>query len=210
MDARRDATDPQAALDVVLEGLLNGGHADPHLIAALSTSPLADLSDYPQRAEVWSLVKGESRDKLLVATVVGWLHRVTSGKIPPSPERSFKRPLWPVVASTTFFKHSSRAVHAGGAATRHGETGRGGLLSPSGLPAGPGQGHPLPANFALIYRVRRGDIVYRDPGATSYVQLHRARLINNLRRRAKEFGLSLIKLETGEVLDHAVVPPTVF
>jgi len=61
----------------------------------------------------------------------------------------------------------------------------------------------------LVYRVLRGDIVYRDPGATAYLQLHRARLINSLRRRAKEFGLSLVNLETGEVLDHAVLPPTV-
>ncbi len=61
----------------------------------------------------------------------------------------------------------------------------------------------------LVYRVMRGDIIYRDPGATAYHQLHRARLINSLRRRATEFGLSLINLETGEVLDQATVPPTV-
>jgi transposase len=61
----------------------------------------------------------------------------------------------------------------------------------------------------LVYRVLRGDIIYRDPGATAYLQVHRARLLNGLRRRAKEFGLSLINLETGEVLDHAVVPSRV-
>jgi transposase len=58
----------------------------------------------------------------------------------------------------------------------------------------------------LVYRVLRGEMVYRDPGATAYDQFHRTRLINGLRRRAQEFGLSLINLETGEVLDHAVVP----
>jgi hypothetical protein len=52
-------------------------------------------------------------------------------------------------------------------------------------------------------------MVYRDPGATAYDQLHRKRLINGLRRRAHEFGLSLINLETGEVLDHALVPQSV-
>ena len=60
-----------------------------------------------------------------------------------------------------------------------------------------------------VYRVLRGDIVYHDPGATAYDQLYRTRLINSLRRRAKDFGLSLINLETGEVLDHALVPPSV-
>ncbi len=61
----------------------------------------------------------------------------------------------------------------------------------------------------LVYRVLRGDIVYHDPGATAYQELHRTRIINALRRRAQAFGLSLINLATGEVLDHAVVPSTV-
>ena len=58
----------------------------------------------------------------------------------------------------------------------------------------------------LVYRVLSGDLTYKDPGASAYLELHRTRLINALRRRAKELGLSLINLETGEVLDHALVP----
>jgi len=58
----------------------------------------------------------------------------------------------------------------------------------------------------LVYRVLRGDLTYCDPGANAYLELHRTRIINALRRRAKEVGLSLINLETGEVLDHALVP----
>jgi transposase len=57
----------------------------------------------------------------------------------------------------------------------------------------------------LVYRVLRGDLTYQDPGASAYLELHRTRLINSLRRRAKEVGFSLINLETGEVLDHALV-----
>jgi hypothetical protein len=61
----------------------------------------------------------------------------------------------------------------------------------------------------LVYRVLRGEITYHDPGAAAYLQLHRIRLINGLRRRAKELGLSLLNPQTGEVLYDAVVPPTV-
>jgi transposase len=61
----------------------------------------------------------------------------------------------------------------------------------------------------LVCRVMRAELVYRDPGAAVYDQLHRTRLINGLRRRAQEFGLSLINLETGEVLDYAIVPQSV-
>jgi hypothetical protein len=57
----------------------------------------------------------------------------------------------------------------------------------------------------LVYRVMRGELVYRDPGATAYLQHHQARLIKGLRRRAQELGLGLINLATGEVLDHAPV-----
>jgi transposase len=58
----------------------------------------------------------------------------------------------------------------------------------------------------LVYRLLRGELTYQDPGADAYLELHRTRLINSLRRRAKELGLSLINLETGEVLNHAVAP----
>jgi len=58
----------------------------------------------------------------------------------------------------------------------------------------------------LVYRLLRGELTYQDPGADAYLELHRTRLINSLRRRAKELGLSLISLETGEVLNHAVAP----
>jgi len=61
----------------------------------------------------------------------------------------------------------------------------------------------------LVYRVLRGDLTYHDCGAAAYLELHRTRVINGLRRRAKELGLSLINLETGEVLDHALVPQPV-
>ena len=61
----------------------------------------------------------------------------------------------------------------------------------------------------VVYRVLSGDFNYNDLGANAYLELHRTRLINGLRRRAQEFGLSLINLETGEVLDHAMVPSTV-
>ena len=56
----------------------------------------------------------------------------------------------------------------------------------------------------LVYRVLRGDLVYRDPGALAYEQLHRARTLRGLRKRANQLGFGLLNLETGEVLDAAV------
>jgi transposase len=52
----------------------------------------------------------------------------------------------------------------------------------------------------LVYRVLRGDIIYADPGAAAYVQLHRTRIIKALRKRAQQLGLALLDLNTGEIL----------
>jgi hypothetical protein len=53
----------------------------------------------------------------------------------------------------------------------------------------------------IIYRVLSGNLLYNDPGAIAYQQLHRTRELNSLRRRARVFGFSLVDQNTGEVLD---------
>jgi transposase len=52
----------------------------------------------------------------------------------------------------------------------------------------------------LVYRLLRGDIIYSDPGASAYAQLHRTRLIKGLRKRAQQLGLALFDPNTGEIL----------
>ena len=56
----------------------------------------------------------------------------------------------------------------------------------------------------LVYRVLRGDIDYRDPGALAYEAQHRSRALRNLRNRAQQLGFSLINIETGELLPGMV------
>jgi len=56
----------------------------------------------------------------------------------------------------------------------------------------------------LVYRVLRGDIQYRDPGALAYEAQHRNRVLRNLRKRAQQLGFELMNLETGELLTTAV------
>jgi hypothetical protein len=52
----------------------------------------------------------------------------------------------------------------------------------------------------LVYRLLRGDIIYSDPGAAAYAQLHRARVIKGLRKRAQQLGLALFDPNTGAIL----------
>ena len=56
----------------------------------------------------------------------------------------------------------------------------------------------------LLYRVISGNLVYNDPGATAYQQLHRTCELKSLRRRARLLGFQLIDQTTGEVLDATV------
>ena len=55
----------------------------------------------------------------------------------------------------------------------------------------------------IIYRVLSGDLLYNDPGATAYQQLHRTRELKSLRRRARLLGFHLVDQTTGEVLNAA-------
>jgi len=57
----------------------------------------------------------------------------------------------------------------------------------------------------LVYRVLSGDLVYQDPGANAYHQLHLARELKSIRRRATQFGYDLIDRHTGEVLLNPVI-----
>lgn len=56
----------------------------------------------------------------------------------------------------------------------------------------------------LVYRVLKGDLDYNDPGAQAYEEHYRTRTIRNLSKRAKQFGLGLVDVETGELLQGAV------
>jgi transposase len=52
----------------------------------------------------------------------------------------------------------------------------------------------------LVYRVLKGDLVYRDPGADAYDTQQRTRRLHRLRHQAKTLGFELLNPTTGEVL----------
>lgn len=56
----------------------------------------------------------------------------------------------------------------------------------------------------LVYRTLKGDLVYRDPGATAYDQQQRMRAVRRLRRTATALGFDLVTRDTGDVVDAAV------
>ncbi|MEN5089082.1 effector-associated domain EAD1-containing protein [Pseudomonas protegens] len=73
--------EPQEAFFCLLQGLLEGRAANRQLITVLSTTPLADLSEYQHVAEVWGLVHEPALENLLRATSSGWLKHAAEGRI---------------------------------------------------------------------------------------------------------------------------------
>jgi len=53
----------------------------------------------------------------------------------------------------------------------------------------------------LVYRVLKGEIVYKDPGAAAYDARHRETVLRKLRRQAALLGFGLVNGQTGEILE---------
>lgn len=85
-EAWRGPIDPQRSFISVVEKLLDGGTVDQELITVLAKSPLADLSGYARRAEVWPRLADPTRTNLLKATAGGWLHRASTGDVAHAPD----------------------------------------------------------------------------------------------------------------------------
>lgn len=85
-EAWRGPADPQRSFISVVEMHLDGATVDPELITSLSKSPLADLSGYVRRAEVWSRLADPTRTNLLKATAGGWLDRASTGDVAHAPD----------------------------------------------------------------------------------------------------------------------------
>jgi transposase len=56
----------------------------------------------------------------------------------------------------------------------------------------------------LVYRVLKGELVYRDPGVEAYDTQQRTRQLHRLRHQAKTLGFELLNPVTGEVLATGV------
>jgi len=92
-DAWRGLAEPQRAFTLVVDNLMDGKAVNADLILALSSSPIADLCDYPRRAEVWNRVGSTACSKLVRATADGWLRRAVSGTVPYPPDRELEAVL---------------------------------------------------------------------------------------------------------------------
>ncbi|MCZ4097417.1 GAP1-N1 domain-containing protein [Streptomyces sp. H39-C1] len=82
LNAWRGPANPEAAFQSALIDLIDGRPVHDGLIGALSRTPLADLSGFSRRSELWAKLSGPDHDALIRATVQGWLEKAATG-LPP-------------------------------------------------------------------------------------------------------------------------------
>lgn len=70
--AWRGPKDPRMAFDTILIDLIEGRPVSQGILEHLSRTPLADISSFPRRPEVWGHVNGGVRSRLLEATTDAW------------------------------------------------------------------------------------------------------------------------------------------
>ncbi len=69
---------PAAAMNQLLDKMLDGTRAETRLITLLSETPLADLRGYKRRPELWSVLTGPTKHRLLTVTAEQWLNNMDS------------------------------------------------------------------------------------------------------------------------------------
>lgn len=68
----RGPADPQRDFYQILVEQIEGRHAPTELLERLSTTPLADLSSFARRSELWRHISGVVRNRLIAATTDAW------------------------------------------------------------------------------------------------------------------------------------------
>ncbi|ABS65489.1 hypothetical protein Xaut_0231 [Xanthobacter versatilis] len=73
-------TEPRKAFDHLLAEQIDGGSPPAELLERLSTTPLADVTSFPRRSELWAKLPATVRDRLLAATADAWFARAGAGE----------------------------------------------------------------------------------------------------------------------------------
>lgn len=105
---------PTQVRDTVLTQLLEGQPVESSLLDVLAQTPLADVSSFPRRAELW--LQLPQRDAYLHATAAGWLEEAVKGGKVTAPETQLEQAiitgaqLEPVLARATVAVETRLAI----------------------------------------------------------------------------------------------------
>lgn len=78
--------EPRKEFEQLLAEQIDGVRPPVELLDLLSTTPLADVTSFPRKGELWAELPNNVRDRLLGATVDAWFERVGAGAEEEVPE----------------------------------------------------------------------------------------------------------------------------
>lgn len=90
-EAWRGPKNPRGAFDSILCDLIGGRTVPPGILDRLSQTPLADLSSFAQRSELWRNVEGQPRNRLLAATADAWFEHASDDGHNPEVEQELEQ-----------------------------------------------------------------------------------------------------------------------
>lgn len=79
-DAWQGPVDPRNTFDELLAEQIDGKNPPAKLLDQLSTTPLADVTSFSRRGELWQHLPNTVRDRLFAATVDAWFSRTSADK----------------------------------------------------------------------------------------------------------------------------------
>ena len=71
--------DPVSTFALILDQMLERSRKETQLITVLSKTPLANLSEYKRRPELWICLATTTKSRFVIATAKGWLDGVAKG-----------------------------------------------------------------------------------------------------------------------------------
>lgn len=98
--------------ETVVAQLAEGRPVDTGLLEALAQTPLANLSDTPDRARLWSLLPASQLDHYLQATATGWLDIAAKGAVVTPLEGPLERAIMASSSLQSVLERSSVTVDA--------------------------------------------------------------------------------------------------
>lgn len=108
----RGPKEPESTFAMILDQMLDGSKKETPLITVLSETPLANLSGYDRRSELWNCLTTTTKQRLVAASAKGWLDGVAKGMGSPAEAELQSHILNSPTFTTTVQEFTSRNLNS--------------------------------------------------------------------------------------------------
>lgn len=110
-DAWQGVGDQTAVREEIVQQLRGGAPLEPSFLEQVAVTPIANLTDVPDRGDVWDTLPEPARSAFLAATATGWLTDFANRKrAPDDADATLRRAIVAPQARDAFFSAHGRTV----------------------------------------------------------------------------------------------------